>query len=946
MPTDDGRRPAGCPVWSPQHLRLAIVTAGLHMAIGLYAPALAAQEVGSSDEKNRAPVGGTGYSQQAEDEPVAQVSRREGAIRIDGRLDEPAWLLATPVTRFVQGEPTEGAAPAESTEVRLLFDDRSLYIGARMYERDPENIQSQLVRRDQDGQYDYFEISLDPNGDDLTGYRFRVGAAGVESDAYLYQDTREDREWDAVWDSGVHRDSLGWSVEMRIPLSQIRYESPDPEKPWGVNFIRRRLASTSLSYFSLESRNVRGKVSQFGRLEGIQLPNQARRLEVRPFFVSQIRSEPVTEGDPFTERGDVSPRLGLDLSYGVTSTFSLDATINPDFGQVEVDPEVINLTAFETFFPELRPFFVQDARVFDFELSGRRNTLFFSRRIGRSPHGGDSGEADFTDVPGQSTILGATKFTGRTASGLSVGLLAAVTDEETGKAFFSDNGEIRDFVVEPRSEFGVLRLQQDLRDGASRVGAIVTALNRESPGDGSFDEITTNAYSAGVDFEHDWGGASDRNWRVFGNLATSFIRGVSEALIRIQESSNHRFQRPDAPKLGVDSTATSMTGVNWQFQFERLSAKHWTWATWMGEISPGFEVNDLGFSTDTEHYQWGARIGYREIQPGSIFRAYSLRLFTSNNFRHTITDDLFSASNIAHSYKSGFLSLNGKFTFLNNWEMEADVSYSPQSLSDSQTRGGPLMTDPASVRFELQVETDPRAIISLEPSVEFTDRALDGGKTFETELKLAFRPAPSWEIRIGPKYKRERDAAQFVTSTDTVAFAPTFGSRYLFADLLRQEFSLETRVDVAFTPNVSLQIFAQPLVSTGNFQTYKQLARPESFDFLSFEEGVASVQSDGEVSCLGGATCVLDGERFVDFDGQGAADFSFGDRDFNIRSLVGNAVFRWEYRSGSTLFIVWQQSRRETEDFGDFSLGRDVAGIFSAPATNTLIVKVSHYLSP
>jgi hypothetical protein len=631
----------------------------------------------------------------------------------------------------------------------------------------------------------------------------------------------------------------------------------------------------------------------------------------------------------------------MDLRYGLGSAFSLDLTVNPDFGQVEVDPAVINLSAFETFFEEKRPFFVEDAQVLDFGLSGRRNTLFYSRRIGRTPHGRAPSGSDFSSIPIQTSILGAAKLTGRTAGGLSVGGLAAVTGRESGVAFDSLSGRSA-FTVEPRTEFGVVRLVQDFRSGASQVGAVATAMNRELPADGAFDFLASNAYSAGIDFEHNWGGLRSRDWVLSGFVAGTLIRGSTDAITRVQRSSNHYFQRPDATRYAVDSTATSLSGLNWRLEFERQSAKHWTGGVWVGQVTPGFEVNDLGFSNSSERLDVGARISYREIKPGKLFRNYRLSLFTFNNFRHEALDDAWSLGSWKRAFKRGMVSGSADVQFLNYWDLNLNARYSPQSMSESATRGGPLMVQPASLSFSLRGNTDRRSWFSVRPSVSYDDRRL-GGYRFESQMGFTVRPAPSWLIELSPRYSAEREPAQYVSATDDVGYEPTFGRRYWFAELERRTVSLETRLNVAFTPKVTLQLYAQPLISSGNYLTYKQLQESETFDFDVFGEGTALAAGE-DVSCGSGRTCVSDGTRYVDYDGDGSSDVSFSDRDFNIRSLRMNAVLRWEYRPGSTVFLVWQQSRRSREATGTFEFGRDLGRLWDVEPENLFIVKFTYWL--
>ena len=880
---------------------------------------------------------------------AVEAVRRAGALSIDGRLDDPAWQPAPIITDFVQGVPLEGAEPSEPTEVRVVFDDRAIYVAARMYEADPSVIRARLTRRDERGSFDSFKLSLDPNRDGLTGYEFEVSAAGAETDKYLFGDTQEDGNWDAIWDSAVEIDALGWTVELRIPLSQIRYEARSDVQTWGINFERRRLETNETDYFALQSRTARGRVSQFGTIDGLQLTRASRRVEVRPFAVSQYHTAPAENGNPFFDGTELEPRGGVDVSMGIGSAFSLDATVYPDFGQVEVDPEVINLTAFETFFPEKRPFFVRDAQIFTFAGSrggrmGGGKALFFSRRIGREPRGNGPYDADYRETPNLTSILGAAKLTGRTNAGLSVGAMAAVTGRESGQAYFAESDSLGAFVAEPQAEHAVVRLQQDFRGGASKIGVMGTGLRRELPGDGTFEFLASNAYSFGVDFEHQWGGSRGRDFRLWGFYSSSLVQGSSAALLRLQRNPIHYFQRPDADYLAIDSTATSMFGSDWRVQLEK-EGEHWTWGTWAGQQTPGFEVNDFGFLTSGERLDVGARIGYRDIRPGNLFRNYNISLFTYHNFRHSVLDDIRVRSNWRRAYDAGAAWLSGRFTFLNNWGLNLNVSYSPEGQSDTQTRGGPLMMDPAELNFRLDANSDRSRAFHVSPRFSYRIAGRGRGHDMSTGLNISFRPVPNWRFSVNPTYSSTRDGAQYVTNTTVSRYAPTYGPRYVFGDLQRTRFSMDTRLNVSFTPDLSLQLFAQPLLSSGDYLGYRQLGAAESFDFLDYTEGRTLRVNGAVMGCADGTTCVWDSTRYFDIDGDGAQDFSTRDRDFNIRSLRGNAVFRWEYRPGSELFLVWQHARRESAAFGDFDLNRDFRGLFSTPAENILIVKVSHYLS-
>lgn len=872
--------------------------------------------------------------------PAATAHARAGPISVDGRLSEADWAGAPIATGFVQRQPVEGKPAQHQTEVRVLFDDEALYIGARMLDPDPASIARQMTRRDEEGQFDYFAVELDPVLDHRTGYRFRVSAANVQRDEYLFDDNERDGAWEAVWQSAISFDSTGWYAELRIPLSQIRYRASADEQEWGINFFRRRLASNEESHFALISQLQRGHVSQYGRLDGIRIAEASRRIELRPYVLSSANVRPAEAGNPFMDGSDLNARAGVDLRYGLGGQFTLDATFNPDFGQVESDPAVINLSAFETFLDERRPFFVEDAKIFDFTLSGGRNRIYYSRRIGRDPHGGAPSDYAFSDVPDASTILGAAKLTGRTDRGLSVGVLASLTRAERGRAFDDSLGATR-FLVEPRTSFGVVRLKQDLNDGASTVGVIGSLIQRDLPASGAFDNLPRSALGFGFDWEHQW---ANRAWAFFGYVAGSHVAGDSLAMIRIQRSSTHYFQRPDSPRLGVDSTATSMTGYDWRMTLEKRRGDHWTGSIWAAQVSPGFEINDLGFSSRQEVLDGGVRVSYREIRPGTVFRNYNLSASTFHNYSHDLLEDVRDAGTWARAHISGSFSLNGNAQLLNYWRLEGNVSVEPERMDRSATRGGPLMLNPAGLNARLGIDSDSRRRVTIGPNVSFERASMNSDSRVSLSMDLGYRPSSWLDLRVSPSWSSSRTGAQFVTSTSTLEYAPTFGRRYIFGELERRELSFQTRMNAAFSPTLSLQMFVQPLLSSGDYGAYKQFLAPSTYTFDRFEEGAHTLSGDAN-RCTGGRTCVdAANTRYIDFDGDGSSDLSFGDRDFNVRSLRGNAVLRWEYRPGSTIFLVWQRNQADETAIGDFRFQRDLSAMMRAPAHNVFMVKIRYWL--
>lgn len=865
------------------------------------------------------------------------------AIEVDGYIDEGVWAQATLISGFVQQEPVEGAAPEADTEVRVLFAEDAVYVAARMWDDAPERIGTQLVRRDGFGAFDWFAVLIDSNHDRRTGYRFQVSAAGVQRDEYLFDDTESDDAWNAIWQSSAQVDDRGWTAELRIPLSQLRYPvSPDPQT-WGINFARRRLSTGEVTNYRLISRLQQGTVSQFAALEGVELDSSPRRFEATPYILSSLHRGPVEAGNPFFDGQEASARVGTDLRIGLGSAFTLDATINPDFGQVDADPAIINLSAFEVFLEERRPFFVENANLLAFDLSGRQNSLFYSRRIGRSPQGDEPEGASFVDLPQSADIAGAAKITGRTAGGLSLGVLAAVTETARGRAFIPGQNSIERFQAEPQTRFGVVRVQQDFNEGASTVGVIGTYLNRGLPDVGTFDFLPGNALSGGVNFEHQWG---NRTWALTGFLAGSHVLGDSTAITRLQRQSNHFFQRPDATRESVDSTASSMTGMEWRLEFAKRRGDHWTGSVWLAQVTRGFEVNDIGFSTRRERLDGGFRVTYREIQPTQLFRNYRFSFVNFHNYSHEALDDARSWDSWRRARTGGRFRLEAEGELQNFWQGTLQFGYEPQKFSRTETRGGPVMIEPGAFATSLRFNTDRRKAVNVEGDLSYDARLLNGGREASASIGIEFRPTANLEVQVQPSWRVNRTAAQYVTSTSALPYEPTFGRRYLFADLERKTFTFDTRVDLTVSPTLSFQLFAQPQLSSGDFITYRQLEAPGTFQFRDFTQGTTVGATAAGVVCAGGDLCRNGGDDlYLDLDQDGSSDFRFRDRDFNFRSLIGNAVLRWEYRPGSTVFFVWQRQQSAFAGVGDFNLNRDLSALWGLPADDVFIVKFNYWLN-
>ena len=854
--------------------------------------------------------------------------------RVDGRLDEAVWATAPTAGDFVQRIPDPGDPASERTAVSVLYGDAALYVGFRCWVRDPSTIVARLARRDAFVGSDRVAVAFDSYDDDRTGFYFGVTAAGVEQDLLLYNDTSEDASWDAVWDGKAARfedaTGAGYTVEMRIPFSQLRYQTGPGPEVWGVEFQRRVPATGEDTFWAPILPDVEGTVSRFGRLDGLDVQRAPRQVEIQPYAVTQLSRAPGDLDDPFYSENDLTPNLGFDAKVGLTSNLTLTATVNPDFGQVEADPAVVNLGQYEVFFEERRPFFVEGVDVFNYGRTRTNNTsfrptFFYSRRIGRSPvRGVDGPGVAYVDQPTQTAIASAAKVSGKVGP-WSVGLLDAVTLEESAR-YVTQDGDRLATPVEPLSNYLVGRVRRDFRQGGTVVGGIVTAANRRMGEDGLFDDLTaSDAYLGGVDFEHRF---DERRWSVSGVAAVSSVRGTAGYLERVQNGPQRYFGRPDADHLDLDPTRTSLQGLYSELSVQRSVEGSWDASLTANVSTPGFEINDLGFQSRADVASLNYFVGHRQADPQWL-RQYSLYQYGGAGIN-------FGRELMQHYYGIGAFA-----EFPNRWGAEVELNVGAPQDNDRLTRGGPTARRPVDVGGEIGVGTDDSKKVSGGFEIGYRSELandFDGAPReydFYTGVEATVRPSDALSISVEPSYSRELDNDQFVDAVDDPLAAATFGTRYVFADIRQEAFRLGLRADWTFTPDLSLQLYAQPYVLSGRYANYKEFRTPGSFDFDVY--GVARGAATPLTDDAGAVTGVA-----ID-PGDGGEPFEVGDVDFNFRSLRGNAVLRWEYRPGSTVFVVWQQLRNESAPYDGFGVGEELGEVFRAPVENVFLVKASYW---
>jgi hypothetical protein len=874
--------------------------------------------------------------------PLAAASaRRAGDVTIDGRLTEAAWRGATPITTFRQFQPAEGAPASLPTEVRILYDDEALYVGARLGDSaGARGVRAPLARRDQlvdangnNGSFnslttDKLIVVLDPYHNHLDEAWFEVNPAGVRGDQF-----NGDVSWDPVWEAAAHVDAEGWTAEMRIPYSQLRF-SRDAAQTWGMQVWRYVDRLNERDMWSYWRRNASGGPAFFGHLTGLTIVERPRQLELLPYVVSRGQFKYAPPGDPYHSNRNLELNAGGDLKYLLTSNLTLDATFNPDFGQVEVDPATLNLSAFETFYDEKRPFFVAGRSAFSFggmSCFFCSNTsslgIFYSRRIGRPPQLGGYVDdvAEYDATPDNATILAAAKVTGRTSGGYTIGVLDAVTDEETARYVTAPGAPQTRQVVEPFTNYFVGRVKKDLNGGATTVGAIVTSTARRLGNDTVLAaRLRRHAEAVGLDWSHAW---HQREYSWIGTAVASNVAGSPEAITLAERSSARYFQRPDRRVAGAgifgaeyDTLATSLRGYG---LYTRLAKDNgdWLWETAQNWRSPGFEVNDLAF-LDRADYRWmNFNVGRQWTVPTRWYR----NIFTTVGGQQQFNHDGLRTDQQAQAYYG--------MEFPNYWNLRTFVIHHPTVYDDRLTRGGPVVKRTGYQFGHFQVSTDARRRAVFDFSVEGS-RGIDSDAHFVTlQPGVALKPTANVFVQLSPTFNADEDVAQYVMAVDDPTATAFGGTRYVFAFIKTRTLSLDTRVNWTFTPNLTLQLFAQPFFASGDYMRFREFAAPRTVRKLEYGRDIGTIGRDAS------------GSYTVDPDGAGpAAAFTFDNPDFSVRSLRGTAVLRWEYRPGSTVYFVWTQQRSGQDATGTFDFGRAYPALLRDRPDNIFLIKVSYWL--
>ncbi len=836
---------------------------------------------------------------------------------IDGLISEAAWESVAWGTDFTERQPNAGDAPSQETAFKILYDDKNLYIAIRAYDDDPDAIVKRMSRRD-GFEGDWVEVNIDSYFDHRTAFSFTASASGVKGDEMVSNDGNNwDASWDPIWYLKTSIDDKGWVAEFRIPLSQLRF-ADKPVHTWGLQFSRRHFRHDAQSVWQYIPPDAPGWVHLFGELHGIEGIKPQKQVEIQPYLVAKTERFEKVEGNPFATGKSADITVGLDGKIGITSDITLDFTINPDFGQVEADPSQVNLSAYQVFFREQRPFFVEGNNILNFPVTNsaaggnfNSDNLFYSRRIGRRPsYFPTTTTGEFVDFPTNTSIIGAFKLTGKNQNGFSWGILESLTSRE--KSEIDLEGGRRKETVEPLTNYLVGRFQQDYKEGKTVLGGMVTAVNRKIA-EPQLDFLHKQAYSAGVDLTHNF---KNRKYFIFVNGIISHVSGDTAAIRQTQTSSVHYFQRPTAGHVAVDPDRESLTGTGGTIKFGKSSGTivFETGGTWR---SPQLELNDAGFLLSSDQINQWSWAQYRKLQPFSIFRGLRLNV---NQYLHWDFGGV-------NTYKA--INYNIHTQFKNYWSFGTGATIEGSNVSNADLRGGPAITYPGGFNYWFYLGTDNRKKlrIDLEQSNSHGNHNYSSYREFS--LNFSYRPINALNFSISPSVRFNNHDLQYVT---TITQAGNL--RYIAGKISQETYNVQLRFTYNVNPNLSIEYWGQPFISKGAYNQFKDISSPGAGNYndrfrtfsgneISYDPASASYR--------------------VDEGDSGTINYQFQNPNFNFVQFQSNLVARWEYIPGSTVFLVWTQSRS-----GDIAgnpsnqVGNLTGDLFEITPHNIFLIKYTY----
>lgn len=819
--------------------------------------------------------------------------------KIDGSLDDEIWDLGEWQGDFTQQQPRGGAKGTEQTWIKVLFDKSSLFVAIICRDSEPDKIRDIFDRRDAlNG--DMTGIAIDSYYDKRTAFEFNLSAAGQKMDLKHLGDYQWDFNWDAVWDGATSQNDTGWVAEMKIPFSQIRYANRE-EHTWGMHvwrWISRKAEEDQWQYIPLEAPAM---VYLFGELKGVNNIRTSRQVEFLPYGLTSIAKDAGQEGfDPLRFNG------GIDAKVGISSDYTLDLSVNPDYGQVEADPSVMNLTSFETFYEEKRPFFLEGNEIFDFELDG--DIPYYSRRIGSAPNFPEQfGPYQISEIPQFTTILGAAKLTGKSSKGLSVGLVNGLTAQEYAVASNEEPGE-KDIQVAPLSNYFSSRVKKEYKEGTTIIGGMFSLVNRISPDSAVASLLPGSAITGGLDFLQYW---DQKNYFFEAKAIASQLRGTSDAILQQQLGHTHRFQRPDAGYLEVDSLREQLAGHGGVVRVGKKGGN--INFNFTGQYrSPGLNLNDMGYIRQADFLGEGADISFRMNEPGSWIRNYTLTLFQESRWS-------FGGENTHNELGTAFEMRNNKL-----WSFNAIYSFDFTHLDTRELRGGPALRIDRQQTLGVMASSNSAKDFSGSAGAHYSALGDPGSHQEVAYVSLTWLPIRKIKLSGITSLEMRRYHQQYVNTVPTAD-----ETQYLVGDIDYRSASFTFRGELFLTTELSLQYYGSPFYSVGDYGNFRRVNEADSRDIDKRLQSIAT-----EYDPVGNI-------YLFDYND---SSYEFGNPDFSFMQFRSNLVFRWEYKLGSTLYVVWSHDRSGWESM--FNPVTDIMGdLFGIRGNNIFMLKLNFWFS-
>lgn len=825
---------------------------------------------------------------------------------IDGKLNDDCWKTGEWTGDYTQWIPNEGAKPSQPTQMKILYDDKNIYVAIRAFDSIPNKIISKASRRDELSG-DMVGICFDSYHDRRTGFEFDVSVTGQKVDMMITNPMNSDFNWNAVWSVKTAKEDSAWTAEYEIPLSQLRY-SNDSVQVWGLHAWRWIERYQQESDWEPQSSTGPGMLYLFGELHGINGLPKSRRLEIMPYMLGKFNTFRKQPGNPFADKGrSWGGNVGLDAKVGLTSNFTVDLTVNPDFGQVESDPSVMNLSAFETFYDEKRPFFLEGKNIFSFDFDN--SSMFYSRRIGHAPSFYPNlGNNEFMKFPDNTSILGAAKMSGKTAKGLSVGVLETLTSTEYAQV--DSAGKRKSIGVEPLANYAIIRVQQDFKQGNTVLGGILTSTNRfiDAP---QLDFMNRNAYTGGIDLLHQW---HDKEFYLDAKIVGSSITGSRDAMMNLQQSSARYYQRPDIQYVHLDTTINRLSGYGGDVKIGKGSKGLWRYSTELIWRSTGLDLNDVGYMQLSDVIKQKNSVYYFVNKPVSIFRTYNVSLSETNNWDFGLR------------YLSSNVNINTYLEFLNKWALSAAASYITQSLDTRILRGGSAMLVPSAWYKSVYIRTDPSKKLIFELNTELSNSGNGSARYCSVQPTIRYTPFSTLKLSANINYSENRNDLQYV-DTKISGINP----RYILGKIDQQTLGITFRVDYNITPELSIQYYGSPFATVGKFSEFKRVT---DFQATNYNDRFSVL------------TPTLNGNNYeVSENNNGIVNYSFQNPNFDFSQFRSNLVFRWEYRPGSQFYLVWSQDRTAFVQPGSQILEQGINGIKDIFPNNIFLAKFTYWFS-